>query len=260
VFPLKDNIPTRRFPVLTVAIIAINIVMFFGFQGAYTGSEEKFNERVVEYGAIPYEISHPGEKCEEAGGRLRCEGQEGAAEDVGEQAATWLTLLTSMFMHGGLLHLGGNMLFLWIFGNNIEDSMGRPRFVLFYLLGGLAALLAQTLIEPGSAVPTIGASGAVAAILGAYALLYPKARVVTVIFIIIFVTILELPALLVLGAWFLLQALNGAGSLAQPVGEGGGVAYFAHIGGFIFGLIMIRLFANRVHEDYRSARGTPASR
>nr|MBA3739003.1 rhomboid family intramembrane serine protease [Actinomycetota bacterium] len=142
----------------------------------------------------------------------------------------------------------------------IEDSMGRPRFVLFYLLGGLAALLAQTLIEPGSAVPTIGASGAVAAILGAYALLYPKARVVTVIFIIIFFTILELPALLVLGAWFLLQALNGAGSLAQPVGEGGGVAYFAHIGGFIFGLIMIRLFANRVHEDYRSAHGTPASR
>ncbi|MBA2439993.1 MAG: rhomboid family intramembrane serine protease [Thermoleophilaceae bacterium] len=259
-FPLKDDIPTRRFPVLTVAIIAINIVMFFGFQGAYTGSEEKFNERVVEYGAIPYEISHPGEKCEDAGGRLRCEGQEGAPDDVGEQAPTWLTLLTSMFMHGGLLHLGGNMLFLWIFGNNIEDSMGRPRFVLFYLLGGLAALLAQTLIEPGSAVPTIGASGAVAAILGAYALLYPKARVVTVIFIIIFVTILELPALLVLGAWFLLQALNGAGSLAQPVGEGGGVAYFAHIGGFIFGLIMIRLFANRVHEDYRSAHGTPASR
>jgi len=257
VFPLKDDIPTRRFPVLTVAIIAINIVMFFGFQGAFTGSDEKFNDRVVEYGAIPYEISHPGDECEEAGGKLLCEGQDGGTEDAGEQAPTWLTLLTSMFMHGGLLHLGGNMLFLWIFGNNIEDSMGRPRFVVFYLLGGLAALLAQTLIEPNAAVPTIGASGAVAAVLGAYALLYPRARVVTLIFIIIFFTILELPALLVLGAWFLLQALNGAGSLAQPVGEGGGVAYFAHIGGFVFGLIMIKLFANRVHEDYESAHRTP---
>jgi membrane associated rhomboid family serine protease len=159
-----------------------------------------------------------------------------------------------MFMHGGILHLGGNMLFLWIFGANVEDSMGRPRFVAFYLLGGLAALLAHVIVEPNSVVPTIGASGAIAAVLGAYAYLYPRARVVTLLFIIFFFTIVELPALLVLGFWFLIQVLYGTADLAQPVGAGGGVAYFAHIGGFIFGLIAIRLFANRINEDYRGPR------
>ncbi|MGI8945036.1 MAG: rhomboid family intramembrane serine protease [Thermoleophilaceae bacterium] len=256
-FPLKDDIPTRRFPILTVLIIVANVVMFFGFQGAFI-DDARFDEKVVEYGAVPYEISHPGKQCDlSPSGELLCEGQPGVAGEAGDTAPTWLTLLTSMFMHGGLLHLGGNMLFLWIFGNNIEDSMGRPRFVAFYLLGGLVALLAQTVIQPDSAVPTIGASGAVAAVLGAYALLYPRARVVTLIFIVIFFTIIELPALLVLGAWFLLQALNGAGSLAQPVGEGGGVAYFAHIGGFLFGLAAIKLFANRVHEDYEAPHRAP---
>ena len=260
-FPLKDDIPTRRFPILTVAIIAANVLMFFAFQGAFF-DDAKFDSRVVEYGAIPYEISHPGDECDvaENSERVVCEGQTGVeGEAPSGLAPTWLTLLTSMFMHGGLLHLGGNMLFLWVFGNNIEDSMGRPRFVAFYLLGGLAALLAQTVVEPNAAVPTIGASGAVAAVLGAYAVLYPRARVVTVIFIIVFFTLIELPALLVLGAWFVLQALNGVGSLAQPVGDGGGVAYFAHIGGFLFGMLLIRLFANKVHEDYEVAHRTPGS-
>jgi len=259
VFPLKDNIPTRRFPVLTVAIIAINVVMFFGFQGAFFGSDEKFNERVIEYRAIPYEVSHPGDECDvsASGRKLICEGQEASTGDAPAQASTWLTLLTSMFMHGGLLHIAGNMLFLWIFGNNIEDSMGRARFLAFYLLGGLAALLAQVVIQPDAAVPTIGASGAVAAVLGGYALLYPRARVVTLIFIIIFFTVIELPALLVLGAWFLLQAFNGASELAQPVAGGGGVAYWAHIGGFVFGLVAIRLFANRKHDDYKRAHRIP---
>jgi membrane associated rhomboid family serine protease len=163
-----------------------------------------------------------------------------------------LTVFTSMFMHGSLLHLLGNMLFLWIFGNNIEDSMGRPRFVLFYLLGGVAAIAGQTLIDPGAQAPTVGASGAIAAVLGAYALLYPRARVVTVVFIVIFFTILNLPALAVLGLWFLLQVLYGASEVAQPVG-GGGVAYFAHIGGFLFGVLAIKLFANNVHVDYEAA-------
>jgi membrane associated rhomboid family serine protease len=258
VFPLKDDIPTRRFPILTVTIIVANVVMFFAFQGAFFDDAD-FDSKVVEYGAIPYEISHPGKNCElpPNAAQLVCEGQAGVEGSAPSQAPMLLTLLTSMFMHGGLLHLAGNMLFLWIFGNNIEDSMGRPRFVAFYLLGGLAALLAQTVIDPNAAVPTIGASGAVAAVLGGYALLYPRARVVTLIFIIIFFTIIELPALLVLGAWFVLQAISGAGSLVQPVGEGGGVAYFAHIGGFLFGLLMIRLFANRVHEDYESAHRAP---
>ena len=257
-FPLKDDIPTRRFPILTVVFIVANVVMFFGFQGAFFNDAD-FDKKVVEYGAIPYEISRPGKECALADNAeaIACEGQSEVAGEAPDQAPTWLTLLTSMFMHGGLLHLGGNMLFLWIFGNNIEDSMGPVRFVAFYLLGGLAALLAQTLIDPSAAVPTIGASGAVAAVLGGYALLYPRARVVTVIFIIIFFTIVELPALLVLGAWFILQALSGAGSLVQPVGEGGGVAYFAHIGGFLFGLALIRLFANDIHEDYESAHRVP---
>jgi membrane associated rhomboid family serine protease len=162
-----------------------------------------------------------------------------------------------MFMHGGLLHLAGNMLFLWIFGNNVEDSMGRPRFVAFYLLGGIAALAAQTLFGPNSAAPTVGASGAIAAVLGGYALLYPKARVITVVFIIIFFTILELPALIVLGLWFLLQVFYGAAELGQPLGGSGGVAYFAHIGGFLFGLLLIKVFANRIQDDYEVQRRIP---
>jgi len=260
VFPLKDDIPTRRFPVLTVGLILTNVAMFFLFQGAFIGSEAEFDAKVVDYGAIPYELSHPGQQCEvgSGGAQLLCEGQEGVRGEAGDQPSTWITILTSMFMHGGLLHIAGNMLFLWIFGNNIEDSMGRARFIGFYLLGGVAALAAQTAVGPDAAVPTIGASGAVAAVLGGYALLYPRARVVTLVFIVIFFTVIELPALIVLGAWFLLQALNGASDLVQPVaGGGGGVAYFAHIGGFLFGLLAIRLFADRVHEDYERAHRMP---
>src|SRR3954464_12334801 len=142
----------------------------------------------------------------------------------------------AMFMHGGVLHPGGNMLFLWIFGNNIEDSMSRWRFLVFYLLGGLVATAAQVAVDPNSTTPTLGASGAIAAVLGGYALLYPRARVLTLIFIIIFFTIIELPALFVLGGWFLLQLLD-AGTVNAA--NGGGVAYFAHIGGFAFGLAAI---------------------
>jgi membrane associated rhomboid family serine protease len=256
VFPLRDNIPTRRFPILTVGLIVANVIMFFAFQdtyGLFGGTPDDYNQRIVEYGAIPYEISNPGTGCEAAGEGVVCEGQEGVSGDAEPQAPTWLTILTSMFMHGGLLHIAGNMLFLWIFGNNIEDSMGRGRFILFYLLGGAVALLAQTLAGPNAAVPTIGASGAVAAVLGGYALLYPRARVVTFVIIIFFITLIELPAFLVLGLWFLLQLLNGT---ADQVGQGG-VAYFAHIGGFVFGLVLIKLFANKVHTDYDAAGRLP---
>jgi membrane associated rhomboid family serine protease len=260
VFPLKDNIPTRRFPVLTVAIIAINVVMFFFFQEAtlsLSGAAVD-EQKVVDYGAIPYEITHPGDECGFTQTRdVACEGQPGVEGPAPEQPSTWLTILTSMFMHGGLLHIAGNMLFLWIFGNNVEDSMGRPRFVAFYLLGGLAATLSQVLIDPDSAVPTIGASGAVAAVLGGYILLYPRARVITLIFIIFFITVLELPAYIVLGLWFLIQLLYGSAELTQPVAGGGGVAYFAHIGGFVFGLLLIKLFANRVHDDYERPQRLP---
>jgi len=263
VFPLKDNIPTRRTPVLTVAIIVANVVMYIFFQDAslpfLSGGSEVDQANVIEYGAIPYEITHPGEQCVPVDPqRLECAPEAEVERAVGESLApTWLTLLTSMFMHGGLLHIAGNMLFLWIFGNNIEDSMGRIRFVLFYLAGGVVALLAQTLVGPSSAVPTVGASGAVAAVLGGYALLYPRARVVTAVLLIFFFAFVELPALLVLGVWILLQFYNGFAELTQPAAGGGGVAYFAHIGGFLFGLIVIRLFANRVHHDYMRRRGLP---
>ena len=255
--PLKDNIPTDRFPVVTVVLIVLNVLMFFGFQGArWDGGGFAVDEQnVVEYAEIPYEITNPGKHCELVGegesGQVLCEGAEGVRGEAEEQAPTWLTLLTSMFMHGGFLHIAGNMLFLWIFGNNVEDSMGRAKFVGFYLLGGLAATAAQVAFEPESTVPTLGASGAVAAVLGGYALLYPRARVVTLVFIVIFITVIELPAWLVLFGWALLQVFSAS---SQAGLEGGGVAYWAHIGGFVFGLALIKLFATRQKDDYVQPR------
>ena len=242
-FPLKDNIPTERTPYVTIALLAINVFVYFVLQkGGILGGPS--DSGVIDYGAIPYEITHFGEQCAVTpdGRFVQC------GEGLGGPS-TILTILSSMFMHGSILHLGGNMLFLWIFGNNVEDAMGPVRFIVFYLLGGVAALLLQTVIEPNAAIPTVGASGAIAAVLGGYILLYPRARVVTVIFIIFFFTILELPAMAVLGLWFLQQVAFGYFDLANPAGGGGGVAYFAHIGGFVFGLLTIKLFANR-EKDY----------
>ncbi len=249
--PLKDDIPTSRFPIVTVALIAINVIVYFVFEQGLWDLGGVGNERVVEYGAIPLEIAHPGTECIAVTNGIEC----GPDSAIPDQAPFWVTTITSMFLHGSLLHLGGNMLFLWIFGNNIEDSMNRLVFVAFYLLGGLAALGLQVAMDTNSAIPTVGASGAIAGVLGAYARLYPRARVVTVIIIIIFFTIVTLPALLVLGLWFLLQLLP---AFSEPIsGSGGGVAYFAHIGGFLFGLLTIKLFATKVNEDYDLARRTP---
>ncbi len=254
-FPIKDDIPTERFPILTVLIIVACTVMYFGFEGGAWDLGQSGDEKVLEYGAIPYEITHPGSDCGlTANDQVVCEGQADVSGEAPDQAPWYVTVFTSMFMHGSLLHLGGNMLFLWIFGNNIEDSMGRPRFVAFYLLGGIAALAAHVLIDPSSTVPTVGASGAIAAVLGGYAILYPRARVLTVVFIIIFVTVVQLPALLVLGLWFLLQLLP---AFNEPVVGGGGVAYFAHIGGFVFGLLLIRVFADRARDDYDAHQRIP---
>jgi membrane associated rhomboid family serine protease len=248
VFPLKDNIPTIRFPVVTVTLIALNVIAYFFWQrgGLSLGdpSSPHFNENLVRYSSIPFEISHPGQQCIPGSAQAQeyvCSAQYGARYDL---PSTYLTVFTAMFMHGGLLHLGGNMLFLWIFGNNVEDSMGRFKFLLFYLLGGLAATGLQVLVNPGAAVPNLGASGAIAGVLGGYILLFPRARVVTVIFIVFFFTILELPALLILGFWFLQQALFGYFDLNTAGQSGGGVAYFAHIGGFAFGLLAVKLFAD----------------
>ena len=287
--PIKDNIPTRSFPLVTIALIVANVAMFFFFQQATVRSDgAHVNEaNVVRFALIPYRLTHPGKDCGEEvvlgnGDRLSspnaplCEGQHlptgtacvtsgGSQVDCGgqpivraeprNQPPAILTIFTAMFMHGGILHIAGNMLFLWIFGNNIEDSMGRLKYLLFYLLGGIVAALAQTAIDPSSTVPTLGASGAIAAVLGGYALLYPRARVITVIFIIFFFTLLELPALLVLGFWFVLQLLD-AFVLSSQVGSGG-VAYFAHIGGFLFGLLTIKLFASRYNRDYDQGSRLP---
>jgi membrane associated rhomboid family serine protease len=240
VFPLKDNIPTEGFPVVTVALIALNVLAYFFFQhGTISlgdpGSQD-YLQNLWEYAYIPKELTE-GVQCVPRGSQIAC-------GDIGGLPPTWQTVFTAMFMHGGLLHLGGNMLFLWIFGNNVEDSMGPVKFLAFYLLGGLAATAGQTLVDLDSNVPNIGASGAVAAVLGGYLVLFPRARVVTVVILIFFFTILELPAMLFLVIWFAQQALFGYLGLINPGEGGGGVAYFAHIGGFVFGLAAIKLFAS----------------
>ncbi len=243
--PLKDNIPTDRFPFVTVALILANVVVYLlsiRHGGSLFGGPA--TPEVVKYGAIPFEITNPGDHCTVVqtaqGSAIGC-----GPGSVPGQIPTWTTIFTAMFMHASIVHLGGNMLFLWIFGNNVEDSMGPVKYLGFYILGGIAALALQIAIGPNSAVPTLGASGAIAAVLGGYILLYPRARVVTLIFIILFFTVIELPALVVLGIWFVQQAIFGALNLTNPTGGGGGVAYFAHVGGFAFGLLTVRLLATK---------------
>jgi len=251
VFPLKDNIPTDRLPVVTIALIVINVLVYVLLQRPGSLFGDPANAVIVDWGAIPYEFTHLSDHCAEVAGgfgQVACEGQAGVGGTAPSQPPTILTAFSSMFLHGGLLHLGGNMLFLWIFGNNVEDSMGRGRFIAFYVLGGFCALALQIGIGPDEAIPTVGASGAIAGVLGGYILLYPRARVVTLIFIILFFTIVELPATLILGFWFLTQVAYGALDLTNPTGGGGGVAYFAHIGGFAFGLLAVRLFATKVKD------------
>ena len=237
---------------MTIALIAINVIVYFIFEHGLWDLGDTGNQRVIEYGAIPLELTDPGTECvsNATGSQIQC----GTGDFGSGNAPAWFTVFSSMFMHGSLLHLGGNMLFLWIFGNNIEDSMNRALFIGFYLLGGLAAVGLHVVSDANSAIPTVGASGAIAAVLGAYARLYPRARVVTLVFIVIIFTVVTLPAVLVLGVWFVLQLLP---AFSDPTGVGGGVAYFAHIGGFLFGLLAIKLFATNVHEDYERSHRIP---
>ncbi len=211
----------------------------------------------VRYGAIPFELTHPGAHCQLVEQptlqgvvqSVACSGQPGYAGGASASPLpAWETVFSAMFMHGSFLHIFGNMLFLAIFGPNVEDAMPRPRYLLFYLLGGGIALGAQVLVSPNSTVPTVGASGAIAAVLGGYIVLYPRARVLSLVFIVFFVTIIEVPAVFLLGFWFIEQLLFGLSGLATPIGGGEGVAYFAHVGGFAFGLLAIRLFARRVRQ------------
>ena len=231
-FPLKDDNPTELVPFVTLAIIAVCVWVWVQVQGAGF-QESAFLESICTLGAIPAEVTgavSPGQRLPLG---------EGAACVAG--GTTWGALLTSIFLHGGWLHLLGNLCFLWIFGNNIEDSMGHTRFVVFYLLTGLIASGAHVLSAPASTVPTVGASGAISGIMGAYMVLYPKAKVNTLIFLIIIIRIVKVPAALFLGLWFAIQLVS---SFAPQEG-GGGVAFWAHIGGFVAGAVLVKLFENR---------------
>jgi len=215
VLPLRDNVPTRSRPFVTWALILANVLVWVLYQ------LPDLEGSVRELAYQPCEVV---DTCAQTG------------ED-------WpLTALTSMFMHGGWDHLLGNMLFLWIFGNNIEDALGHARYLVFYLAGGFAATALQTVVtlssgtDADAAIPNLGASGAVSAVLGAYLLLLPRAKVLTIIFFIL----REIPAVAFLGIWFLFQLYSGSASLQRPE-EGGGVAFFAHVGGFVFGFLLIKL-------------------
>jgi len=236
-FPYRDENETQHTPYVTFAIIALNVLAWLFVQGA--GQDLALAESVCNRGLIAAELmgTRPPGTPFEMGRNLIC------YTDPGHQP---LNLFTSMFLHGSWMHLIGNMWFFWIFGNNIEDSMGHLRFIVFYLLGGLAAALLQVFMNPASMVPMVGASGAISGIMGAYLILYPRVRVFAVIPLFVFFTTVALPAWVMLGYWMLLQFL---GSL-QATGDGGGVAFWAHIGGFAAGAILIKFFKR---SDYVEA-------
>lgn len=223
--PLKDDIPSESFPIVTIIIISLNILVFL-YQFSMGRMSEGFN---FAFGAIPYEIAH--------------------FKDIPPfiPFPPFFTVFTSMFMHGGIIHIIGNMLYLWIFGDNVEDAMGHIRFFLFYIICGLCAASVQIAVNPNSMVPLIGASGAIAGVLGAYILLYPRANIYTLIPFFVFFYIIKLPALLVLSLWIVFQMISGSESFINGI-EHGGVAWFAHIGGFFAGLILINFFKKKRHR------------
>ena len=222
-FPLKDENPTTRFPYITILFIGLNILVFF-YQ---VFSPEGLQYHIYKMGAIPYELTHF--KSIQYFPRL--------SSEYIPRLFPPLTLLTSIFIHGSLFHLVGNIWFLWIFGNNIEDYLGPVRFILFYFISGLGASFTHVIFNVNSPYPMIGASGAIAGILGAYIILYPGARILSLVFLFFFIRILPIPAVVFLGIWFLAQILN--------IGVGGGVAWFAHIGGFLIGVAMIKIYSQR---------------
>jgi membrane associated rhomboid family serine protease len=217
--PLRDDNPSSSAPIVTWLLILANIVVFVYM--LLLQSETALNRFILAFGAIPGEIT----------------GRAGGAP-----ISHYPTLITSLFLHGGWLHIGGNMLYLWIFGDNVEDLMGHGRFLIFYLISGLAAAWTHIALSPASTVPLIGASGAIAGVLGAYLVLFPRARILSLIPFGVFSRLYPIPALLFLPLWFLLQLAYGALSLG---GEGAGVAFWAHVGGFLAGVILVRLFARR---------------
>ena len=239
--PYRDENPTDLTPAVTVGIIIVNAVVWLLVQGGGV-SPEQLVRSVCELGLIPGEVlrSVPPGTAVPLGPGMRC---------VITAQPDWWTVVTSMFLHSGWLHIIGNMWFLWVFGNNIEDSMGHGRFVAFYLLCGVAAAATQMVSDPASPVPMVGASGAISGVMGAYILLYPRVRVHTIVWLGFFVTTVALPAYVMLGYWFVLQlVLGAAGTLSHAQG---GVAVWAHVGGFVAGMALIRLFVN---PDYLARR------
>ena len=233
-FPYHDENETQRTPVVTMALIALNVAAFVLIQGA--GAEEPLAASVCDLGLVPGELMAtvpPGARFPMGDG-LVC------VTDPGRQP---LNLFTSMFMHGGWMHLLGNMWFLWLFGNNIEDSMTRPRFLVFYLLCGIGAAMAQVMADPDSIVPMVGASGAISGVMGAYLVLFPRVRVFTMVPLGFYATSIALPAWAMLVYWMVLQLVSQAAS--SLTAQQGGVAYWAHIGGFVAGVVLIKLFERR---------------
>ena len=230
--PLKDKNPTEITPFLTIGLIVINIAVFV-FQVSLGQNAQRM---VIEFGAIPWEITHLSNHPQSM------------------HISPYMSMLSAMFLHGGLMHLGGNMLYLWIFGNNIEDAMGHLRFIIFYTICGIVASLCHVFSNPHSMVPMIGASGAISGVLGGYLVLYPHARVTTLIILGWFIRLVDVPAVILLGFWFLLQL---ASSFMVKT-EGGGVAWYAHIGGFVAGVVLVRAFKRprkrprrkRHHEEW----------
>ena len=258
--PLRDNVPARGFPLITVTLIAISLVAFLWqltlsdsrastFNLAQAGVSER-DAATIERGAIPFRLTHPGSHCGATAERIVC--GEGALTTVDDSElvrvprnlrspATWTTPISSLFMHVDLLHLVVNMLFLLIFGRTLEASLGRGRFALFYLGAGLAAIGLQTLFEPNAADPIIGASGAVAGVLGAYAVSYPRARIVGLALVPLFATPVEFPAIALVVAWFLLQLIPGVAQLATPDAAEGALAYVTCVATFALGAAAARL-------------------
>ncbi len=225
--PLKDDNPTASSPFVTAGLIALNVLVFL-YELSLQGGDSSQGARaaqafVSEFGLVPCRLT---ELCK-------------SAADLPSPA---FTIFSSMFIHGGFLHIAGNMLYLWIFGNNVEDTLGHGRYLLFYVASGVAAALAQTAMGPDSAVPMVGASGAVSGVLGAYLLLFPHSNVLTLVIFGFFWRVVRIPAMVVLGFWFVMQVVSGLGSFAA-YGASGGVAFFAHIGGFVAGMGL--LFALR---------------
>ena len=242
--PYKDENPTDLAPLFTVGLIVVNALVWLVVQGAGLNSADLVRS-VCELGLIPGEVLRtvPPGTAVPVGPGMRC---------LLTAQPHWWTVATSMFLHAGWLHIIGNMWFLWVFGNNIEDSMGHARFVAFYLLCGVAAALAQMVSDPRSAVPMVGASGAISGVMGAYILLYPRVRVHTIVWLGFFVTTVALPAYVILGYWFVYQLLLGTvGSLSRMEG---GTAFWAHVGGFVAGMALIRVFVNPEYLERRRSR------